>query len=83
MVPDINIDHRESSLLAVCEHCLGRINGIRIDGKVNSFTVKSYTETLLLLDQSNSIIHCRRKTNVERVLARLKLPTYLIKDSPT
>ncbi|GKE65088.1 F-box domain containing protein [Tanacetum coccineum] len=51
------LDDSHSSALEVCEPCSGRHNGIGIDGKYGSYSVKSYMETLLLLDQSNSIIH--------------------------
>ncbi|GJY62199.1 putative F-box domain-containing protein [Tanacetum coccineum] len=55
-------DHFESdevyrSLLELYEPCSGHANGLGIIGKYNSFSVKSYMETLLLLDHFNSIIH--------------------------
>nr|GFA89843.1 hypothetical protein [Tanacetum cinerariifolium] len=44
-------------VLKVYETCSGHINDLGIKGKYFSFSVKSYMETLLLLDHSDSIIH--------------------------
>ncbi|GJW49449.1 F-box domain containing protein [Tanacetum coccineum] len=52
-----NIDDTNSSVLEVCEPSSGRTSGVGINGSSGSFRVNSYMETLLLLDESNSIIH--------------------------
>ncbi|GJV92026.1 retrovirus-related pol polyprotein from transposon TNT 1-94 [Tanacetum coccineum] len=52
-----NIDDTDSSVLEVSETSSGRISGVGINGTSYSFSMNSYMETLLLLDQSNSIIH--------------------------
>ncbi|GJV48627.1 F-box domain containing protein [Tanacetum coccineum] len=44
-------------VLKVYETCSGHINDFGIKGKYFSFSVKSYMETLLLLDHSDSVIH--------------------------
>ncbi|GKG63329.1 hypothetical protein Tco_0640824, partial [Tanacetum coccineum] len=43
--------------IAVYEPSSGHINGVGINGKQCTFCVTSYMETLLLLDESHSIIH--------------------------
>nr|GFA10700.1 hypothetical protein [Tanacetum cinerariifolium] len=52
-----NIDDTNSSVLEVYEPSSGRISGVGINGSFFSLLVNSYMETLLLLDESNSIIH--------------------------
>ncbi|GKB06324.1 hypothetical protein Tco_0834557 [Tanacetum coccineum] len=47
----------EGSQMEVYEPSSGRINSVGISGRHLTFSVWSYMETLLLLDQSNSIIH--------------------------
>ncbi|GJS69850.1 F-box domain containing protein [Tanacetum coccineum] len=41
----------------VYEPSSGHINGVGLNGKYDGFSVRSYMETLLLLHESNSIIH--------------------------
>ncbi|GJV30431.1 F-box domain containing protein [Tanacetum coccineum] len=48
-------DYKESTL-EVYEPLSGNINGVRIKGDCRTFFASSYKETLLLLDESNSII---------------------------
>ncbi|GJW49451.1 retrovirus-related pol polyprotein from transposon TNT 1-94 [Tanacetum coccineum] len=50
------IDDTNSSAIEVYEPSSGRISGVGINGSFDSFRVNSYMETLLLLDQPNSII---------------------------
>ncbi|GJW12427.1 hypothetical protein Tco_1578254 [Tanacetum coccineum] len=52
-----NIDDTNSSAIEVYEPSSGHINGIGFYGTSDSFSMKSYMETLLLLDQPNSIIY--------------------------
>nr|GEV66681.1 retrovirus-related Pol polyprotein from transposon TNT 1-94 [Tanacetum cinerariifolium] len=52
-----NIDDTNSSAIEVYEPSSGHINGIGFYGTSDSFSMNSYMETLLLLDQSNSIIY--------------------------
>ncbi|GKB81059.1 retrovirus-related pol polyprotein from transposon TNT 1-94 [Tanacetum coccineum] len=52
-----NIDDTNSSLLEVYDPSSGSISGMGINGFSYSFLMNSYMETLLLLDESNSIIH--------------------------
>ncbi|GJX82787.1 retrovirus-related pol polyprotein from transposon TNT 1-94 [Tanacetum coccineum] len=52
-----NIDDTNySSVLEVYDPSSGRISSMGINGSPYSFSINSYMETLLLLDQSNSII---------------------------
>nr|GEY00086.1 hypothetical protein [Tanacetum cinerariifolium] len=50
-------DDFEGSHIEVYEPSSGRINSVGISGERFTFSAWSYMETLLLLDQSNSIIH--------------------------
>ncbi|GJZ23974.1 hypothetical protein Tco_0561433 [Tanacetum coccineum] len=50
-------DDSEGSQIEVYEPSSGRINSVGISGERRTFCVWSYMETLLLLDQSNLIIH--------------------------
>ncbi|GJV65103.1 hypothetical protein Tco_1475931 [Tanacetum coccineum] len=50
-------DDFEGSQIKVYEPSSGRINSVGISGERLTFTAWSYMETLLLLDESNSIIH--------------------------
>ncbi|GKB21085.1 F-box domain containing protein [Tanacetum coccineum] len=50
-------DFFEMSQIEVYEPSSGRINSVGIRGENAAFCVWSYMETLLLLDESNSIIH--------------------------
>ncbi|GKA74542.1 F-box domain containing protein [Tanacetum coccineum] len=50
-------DDDYGSQIEVYEPSSGRINSFEISGKRYTFTACSYMETLLLLDQSNTIIH--------------------------
>ncbi|GJS75665.1 retrovirus-related pol polyprotein from transposon TNT 1-94 [Tanacetum coccineum] len=50
-------DDLSSSILEVYEPSSGRINGVGLNGRFGSFSLNSYMETLLLLNESNSIIH--------------------------
>ncbi|GJY11763.1 hypothetical protein Tco_0381072 [Tanacetum coccineum] len=52
-----NMDDTCSSVLEVYEPSSGRSSGVGINRSFASFSVNSYMETLLLLDESNSIIH--------------------------
>ncbi|GKD39089.1 hypothetical protein Tco_1259296, partial [Tanacetum coccineum] len=54
---DDDDDTQGSSLLEVYDPCSGRINDTGIGGIESPFSVSSYTSTLLLLDQSESLIH--------------------------
>ncbi|GKC02175.1 retrovirus-related pol polyprotein from transposon TNT 1-94 [Tanacetum coccineum] len=51
------IDDTNSFAIEVYEPSSGHINGIGFYGTSDSFSMNSYMETLLLLDQSNSIIY--------------------------
>ncbi|GKE34905.1 hypothetical protein Tco_1454227 [Tanacetum coccineum] len=51
------IDHTNSSSLEVYEPSSGRSSGLGINGTFDSLSVNSFMETLLLLDEPNSIIH--------------------------
>ncbi|GJU27955.1 putative F-box domain-containing protein [Tanacetum coccineum] len=53
----VDDDHLGDSEIEVYEPSSGHINGVGINGKRGTFTVRSYMETLLLLDESDSIIH--------------------------
>ncbi|GJW47295.1 ribonuclease H-like domain-containing protein [Tanacetum coccineum] len=53
----VDDDHFGDSEIEVYEPSSGHINGVGINGKRGTFTVRSYMETLLLLDESDSIIH--------------------------
>nr|GFA58527.1 hypothetical protein [Tanacetum cinerariifolium] len=48
---------REETEIDVYEPSSGRINNVGIVGKHATFSVRSYMETLLLLDEPNTIIH--------------------------
>nr|GFA89663.1 hypothetical protein [Tanacetum cinerariifolium] len=50
-------DYYKKSQIKVYEPSSGRTNGVGISGDRHTFTTWSYMETLLLLDESNSIIH--------------------------
>ncbi|GJW57297.1 F-box domain containing protein [Tanacetum coccineum] len=50
-------DDDKESTVEVYEPSSGHINGVRIKGDYGHVSATSYMETLLLLDQSNSIIH--------------------------
>ncbi|GJS34310.1 F-box domain containing protein [Tanacetum coccineum] len=50
-------DYYKKSQIEVYEPSSGRTNGVGISGERLSFSAWSYMETLLLLDESNSIIH--------------------------
>ncbi|GJU11770.1 F-box domain containing protein [Tanacetum coccineum] len=50
-------DDFEGSQIEVYEPSSGRINSVGISGERLTFTAWSYMKTLLLLDESNSIIH--------------------------
>ncbi|GJU20242.1 F-box domain containing protein [Tanacetum coccineum] len=50
-------DDSEGSQIEVYEPSSGRINSVGISGEYLTFSAWSYMETLLLLDQSNTIIH--------------------------
>ncbi|GJX85175.1 putative pentatricopeptide repeat-containing protein [Tanacetum coccineum] len=54
---DDDDDTQGSSLLEVYDPCSGRINDTGIGGIESPFSVSPYTSTLLLLDQSDSLIH--------------------------
>ncbi|GKD48255.1 zinc finger, CCHC-type containing protein [Tanacetum coccineum] len=58
VVIQVDDDNHEESRIEVYEPLSGHINGIGINGKRNTyFYATSYMETLLLLDESDSIIH--------------------------
>nr|GEV80549.1 hypothetical protein [Tanacetum cinerariifolium] len=50
-------DYYTKSQIEVYEPSSGRTNGVGISGDRHTFAAWSYMETLLLLDESNSIIH--------------------------
>nr|GFB36544.1 hypothetical protein [Tanacetum cinerariifolium] len=50
-------DYYTKSQIKVYEPSSGRTNGVGISGDRHTFAAWSYMETLLLLDESNSIIH--------------------------
>ncbi|GKG16894.1 hypothetical protein Tco_0361851, partial [Tanacetum coccineum] len=50
-------DDSERSQIEVYEPSSGRTNSVGISGENSMFAMSSYMETLLLLHQSNSIIH--------------------------
>nr|GEY68929.1 hypothetical protein [Tanacetum cinerariifolium] len=52
-----NINDTNSSVLEVYEPSSGRISSVGVNGTFYTFSVNSYIETLLLLDQPNSVIH--------------------------
>nr|GEU41300.1 hypothetical protein [Tanacetum cinerariifolium] len=52
-----NIDDTNLSILEVYEPSSGRTSGVGINGSFGSLKVNLYMETLLLFDESNSIIH--------------------------
>ena len=47
----------EESRMEVYEPLSGHMYGVGINGRRGSFSARSYMETLLLLDQSDTIIH--------------------------
>ncbi|GJS95621.1 F-box domain containing protein [Tanacetum coccineum] len=57
VVLQLDNDDFEESQIEVYEPSSGRINSVGISGENDMFSVWSYMETLLLLEQSNSIIH--------------------------
>jgi F-box interacting protein len=57
VVMEMADDDSKKSQIEVYEPLSGRFNNVGISGKHHKFTVSSYAETLLLLDESNSIIH--------------------------
>ncbi|GJV68332.1 hypothetical protein Tco_0756038 [Tanacetum coccineum] len=50
-------DNYNESGIVVYEPLSGHTNGVGINGKAYTFFVRSYMETLLLLNESDSIIH--------------------------
>ncbi|GKA40956.1 hypothetical protein Tco_0733549 [Tanacetum coccineum] len=50
-------DNDKGYAVEVYEPSSGHINAVGINGKYDGFSVRSYTETLLLLHESNSIIN--------------------------
>ncbi|GKC30822.1 F-box domain containing protein [Tanacetum coccineum] len=57
VVMEMEDDDFVESQIEVYEPSSGRLNSVGISGKYATFSVMSYMETLLLLHQSNSIIH--------------------------
>nr|GEZ30345.1 hypothetical protein [Tanacetum cinerariifolium] len=57
VIIEMEDDDFEKSQIEVYEPSSGRINSVGISGERLTFCAWSYMETLLLLDQSNSIIH--------------------------
>ncbi|GKE05675.1 F-box domain containing protein [Tanacetum coccineum] len=57
VVMEMADDDFQESQIEVYEPSSGRINSVGISGERRTFCVSSYMETLLLLDESNSIIH--------------------------
>nr|GEY33337.1 putative F-box domain-containing protein [Tanacetum cinerariifolium] len=50
-------DDSKESRLEVYEHVSRQTNRVGINGKAHRFSASSYMETLLLLDESDSVIH--------------------------
>nr|GEV96476.1 hypothetical protein [Tanacetum cinerariifolium] len=59
-------DYKESTV-EVYEPSLGHINGVGINGDSGEFSASSYKETLLFLDESNSIIQFQNSSNLEKL----------------
>nr|GEV43131.1 hypothetical protein [Tanacetum cinerariifolium] len=57
VILQLDDDYFEGSQIKVYEPSSGRINSVGISGERLTFTAWSYMETLLLMDESNSIIH--------------------------
>ncbi|GKB51497.1 ribonuclease H-like domain-containing protein [Tanacetum coccineum] len=57
VVMELDADNYKESRIAVYEPLSGHINDVGINGKLRTFYAWSYMETLLLLDESHSIIH--------------------------
>ncbi|GJS67992.1 F-box domain containing protein [Tanacetum coccineum] len=57
VVMDVEDDDFKGSQIDVYKPSSGRLNSVGISGEYDKFTVWSYMETLLFLDQSNSVIH--------------------------
>ncbi|GKB50759.1 putative pentatricopeptide repeat-containing protein [Tanacetum coccineum] len=57
VVKEIDDDSYVGAGIKVYEPLSGKINGVGINGYRGTFSVKSYMETLLLLDQPDSIIY--------------------------
>ncbi|GJS21983.1 hypothetical protein Tco_0450615 [Tanacetum coccineum] len=57
VVMELDADNYKESRIAVYEPLSGHINDVGINGKRGTFYARSYMETLLLLDETDSIIH--------------------------
>ncbi|GKA67688.1 ribonuclease H-like domain-containing protein [Tanacetum coccineum] len=57
VVMELDNDNYKESRIEVYEPLSGHINDVGINGKLGTLYVRSYMETLLLLDEADSIIH--------------------------
>ncbi|GKA84013.1 hypothetical protein Tco_0805608 [Tanacetum coccineum] len=57
VVMELDADNDNESRIGVYEPLSGHINDVGINGKQGSLVARSYMETLLLLDETDSIIH--------------------------
>ncbi|GJS59669.1 ribonuclease H-like domain-containing protein [Tanacetum coccineum] len=57
VVMELDDDNYEKARIEVYEPLSGHINGVGINGKRLTFSARSYMETLLLLNETDSIIH--------------------------
>nr|GEZ05372.1 hypothetical protein [Tanacetum cinerariifolium] len=57
VVMELDVDNYKESRIAIYEPLSGHINDVGINGDLRTLYAWSYTKTLLLLDEADSIIH--------------------------